>query len=89
MIHVEKAEVVLERMVMTNVTVPVPEPVKTKAQLKAEAKEVRLANLRLHLLNALVISFQCVQPCSSTIHPSVTRELGDAFALLWIRAAVH
>ena len=45
MIHVEKAEVVLERMVMTNVTVPVPEPVKTKAQLKAEAKEVRLAHL--------------------------------------------
>ena len=41
LIRVEKAEVVLETMVMTNVTVPVPEPVKTKAQLKAEAKEVR------------------------------------------------
>lgn len=43
MLSIDKAEVVLERMEMVNVTVPVPEPVKTKAQLKAESKAAKVA----------------------------------------------
>ena len=41
LLTIEKAEVVLERMVLVNVTVPVPEPVKTKAEIKAEAKAAK------------------------------------------------
>ena len=44
MLSIDKAEVVLERMEMVNVTVPVPEPVKTKAQLKAESTAAKVAS---------------------------------------------